>query len=391
MEKFQVFRRRKTILFCASFLGLMVFVFMACRQDLNMSTTLEPNQPLSPTIEAAKQWFENNKNVLSDTKYAKLEPQWGKAIDLGNRIELPYSINGKVHLMSTNQNLKLSQIGRSYLMLLKDKGNYKINFIDFVPTSGFSGKIQAVNSSNYKTEKFTGLIVFRDKNGSVINCNAYDKGQNPKKAKIIDPNASMPESTCETYECTYEIIGVYQGGELQFVQYNLLFCVCIAWNDDNGGGGNDCSTAPWMPECNGDGGNGGCTDPNPCVCDPNSEECKCPEKTGLFGTQEVGTYQHLVLIHFIARITNVSLKGGTYTLSPMQNDYLPIIGSSYAFTESNNAVYDNTFDTNTCTRNIYVGYYGSFTHTELITVGQNSVATTTSHPWGSFYYTWTFN
>ena len=77
MEKFQTFRHGKAMLFCAAFLGLMVFVFMACRQDKELPL-LENKIESKAVLKDAQKWFEDyqSKGLVSDKpKYRLLQPQ----------------------------------------------------------------------------------------------------------------------------------------------------------------------------------------------------------------------------------------------------------------------------------------------------------------------------
>lgn len=276
MNKLQTYRLGKTIFPFYAFFVMFAMTFASCRNNLTTAESIEPNEATTPSFrETAKQWFESNKAMLSTTKYAKIEPRWNRIRDLGNRVELPYYIDSNVHLMTTRENAKPNQIGRSYMMLLKTKESYKIHFIDFIPADDFLGDLRTINSANFKSEKFTGYVIFRDEKGAVLTCYSYKDGKNRGKGTIItsDKNSFRATAGCKTGECMYEVIGHYRNGELTRISQNLLYCYCIENTDDSGGnGGNDGDT---------DGGTGDdctwCGENNDCT----TEECRCTENPNL--------------------------------------------------------------------------------------------------------------
>lgn len=273
MNKHQTYRLGKTIFPFYAFFVMFAMTFASCRNNLTNAESIEPNQATTPSFsEAAKQWFESNKAMLSTTKYAKIEPRWNRIRDLGNRVELPYYIDSNVHLMTTRENAKPNQIGRSYMMLLKTKESYKIHFIDFIPADDFLGDLRTINSANFKSEKFTGYVIFRDDKGDVLTCHSYKEGKNRGKGTIItsDKNSFRATAGCQSGECTYEVIGHYRNGELTRISQNLLYCYCFENTDDSGGNDGDTDGGTG-DDCTWCGGNNDCT----------TQECRCKENPNL--------------------------------------------------------------------------------------------------------------
>ncbi len=390
------------MLFCAAFLGLMIFVFMACRNEFTIEHSAEAISPISEEIQNAKQWFnvELEKThatfFASETMQGIIEPLWEQAKKNGNNVETPFFIQKQMLFPTLGEGL--SRFGISRLVVSKKSGVSHAYVFLMYPSKDFKGDLRKLEATKFQDQKFDGIIRVLNLKGEIVDVVQVINGKIAKKLKeqIVGRDGIASREFCYmtiTYACGAVCVGGYCGEVTCSTKTIGYEC---GTDPGNGGGGNgdctgsDCDCYPWIPDCNGTG-NTGCTDPNPCVCDPNRAECGCPEKTGLYGTYQVGTIQQLFgNINVTSRMTNVSLKTGTHTINQNQYSYQPLVGTSYSFSEAN-GVFDNTFEVSSCTRKIEVGYWGNYTITEQITVGASIVQTTTSYPWGDFHYDWTFN
>ncbi len=306
MEKFQTFSRGKVILFCASFLGLMVLVFMACKNDFTMSDA-EPDKPLTAKIEAAKKWFETQQQT-EGKELQIMKPQWNKAFSVHNVVEVPFTINGKFRIPTTYKGLKY--LGRQRLVIynngLKGRQGYIVNYM---PSEKFQGKIADINAINFRYKKFSGRLAVYTLKKESIGQFVYADGKFVERRRELARSSLVMRSDdgCESsteYECTV------LNGENFCSEVAVITCTgdedpcedasppswcssdpCESANPPSWCGGLDpCDGINPPSYCDGsdpcDGPNppaycnntGGCTDPDPCVCDPNGagcNECVC--------------------------------------------------------------------------------------------------------------------
>jgi hypothetical protein len=295
MEKFQVFRRRKAILFCASFLGLMVFIFVACRQD-SITFDTASTKLVTADTELAKAWFtdyQKTKESIETPEFRLLQPQWHQAFATKKGMEIPILIDGKMPMMKIKN--KTNDKGRQRLILIKQGNTFEGTLISYMPSNGFKDPIYTINSTNIVEKKFSGIISFRPLNNpNRLSLSNFENGKLIKRrvGHIVNVRETIStRSICEEEEevCTdwYQVVS--QGGEIISITYLDTSCetVCIRWGDDNNGGDDPCNSSnppSWCfgddpcsgpnpsTYCNGTGGTG-CTDPDPCVCDPNGAGC----------------------------------------------------------------------------------------------------------------------
>ncbi len=155
--------------------------------------------------------------LLSKNIKGKIEPIWGKAIQIDNHLlELPFKLDGK----GLSQNIsKVYQDSKVSLILRANtNGSYKGFVIAISPKNDFVGSVDNINIHNFKTEKFDGLISIYDLRGN--NLDGYfvkggkvlaKIGSNSVQRKSTD-NSSL--KTCCTEYC--EIIEVN-------------WCTCGCW------------------------------------------------------------------------------------------------------------------------------------------------------------------
>ena len=291
-----MFRRGKVILFCASFLALMVFVFVACRNDLNLEQPYSDasTKPLSKEVIEFKEAFEVNyhfdaSKIEDANRFGKIEPIWSQAITENGVLEVPIMMNKKLTLPSLYKGL--SNKGKQRLVMYGKSEKSAMFIMNLMPWEGF--QMKDVNTLNYRKKSFDGLISIFTENGKSLGGYLFNKGTLTKKMKRIPPNA--PEScTCavSSYDC---YCGTVNGGELQCSTCYMVECYgdcgsggiddedpCSGSNPPSYCGSDDpCSSSSPPPYCN--GGNG-CNDPDPCACDPNGPGCNtCSPCTSTYG------------------------------------------------------------------------------------------------------------
>ena len=428
MEKHQTFRLGKAIIFFSAFFAAMVFVFVACRQDMDLGQayTLEADKPISQEIQVVKDWFEANykfnpSKIKEPERFGKMQPIWKDAIMGNGKLEVPILMNDLITIPSMYQGL--SAMGKQRLIII-DKGDTRsMVIVNMMPSENFQGKMKEINLSNYWKKGFDGLIAVFTVYGKSLGAYSFKEGILKKKLKKLGPN--VPETcTCDTY--TYDChCGRVNDGELQCSTCTQTDCYGDCGNDDDPcnssnppsycTGGDPCDDFDPPAYCT---GNDPCNGPNPppsctgggddtdchtqeCRCqeDPTLPECGCPDQTNLYATDLVGTYSRGIygVVRFVARITNASIRGDAYTISPMEfqlrqsenSGAPPTIPSVFSFTESS-AGYANVLNEQTCTRTIQTGHYGMLTHTFEAELGGVVVKSTATYNWGQFIGNWVF-
>ena len=180
-----MFRRGKVFLFCASFLFLMILIFIACSKDINQPN-LESKIPNSSDIELVKKWFDNytfNKNFeIAETIKGKLEPNWDKAVRTKNLVEVPFSIDEKGLSFRLLKGYRDSKISLS--IFSNNKQVYKGFVIAISPSKDFQTSIVNINMLNFKKEKFDGIISVFDLQGKYVDGYFVKNGRVMTKVKL---------------------------------------------------------------------------------------------------------------------------------------------------------------------------------------------------------------
>lgn len=444
MEKRQTFRLGKAIFFFSAFFAAMALVFVACQRDFNAAPLENADKPLTAKVEAAKKWFEAQQEIEGPTVQL-MKPQWNKAFSVHNVVEVPFMLEGKFRVPSLYKDLRRQ--GRQRLVIYDNgKAERTAYIINYMPSETFQGNITDINAINFRYKKFSGRLAVYSLKKLSFGQFVYENGRfQERRSEITGTVANLlgAEAECESsveYECTI------LNGCLFCSDVVVITCDRIDPDPCNGAtppswcGADPCNSASppsWCsndpcassnppPYCSGNdpcdgpnpppycGGGDPCSGPNPppecnggcqtqvCRCeqDPSLPECGCPDKTNQYATDHVGTYSRGIygVVRCVARITNVSIKGTTYTVSPMEfqlrqsenSPSPPIIPSVFSFTESS-AGYDNDLNEQTCTRTIRTGHYGLLTHTFEAEVSGVVVKSTATYNWGQFIGNWTFN
>ena len=294
MEKFQTFWRGKVFLFCASFLALMVLVFVACRQDMKLEqpylNQAESTKLLSAKIQKAKFWFDDE---LSKTKAefgadqmirGKVEPLWEQAKVVGSSVEVPFFVDRQMLFPTLQQGL--ARFGISRLVISPKGRSFKGNIFVLYPSANFKGDMKTLQAAAFQEQKFDGIIRVLNFKGEKVEAVWVSNGKIAKKLRehIVDRDGIAPRETCYdviTYGCGAVCVGGVCG-EVTCSTKTIAY-ECGDIDSGGGGGGNgdcagtECECYPWIPGCNDGGGGGdtGCTDPDPCVCNPNGPDCAC--------------------------------------------------------------------------------------------------------------------
>ena len=137
----------------------MFLSFFACQQDLQEPTN-QSQVTSGRNIQAAKVWLDNYQKsdaVDASSKFKRMEPQWNEAIAVGNVVEIPIKIDGDFNVPSLNNDL--THLGKQRLVIY-DKGiKGKIAYVlDYMPSKTFSGDIEKVDATNFRTKRFDGII-----------------------------------------------------------------------------------------------------------------------------------------------------------------------------------------------------------------------------------------
>lgn len=278
MEKFQTFRRGKTLIFSAFFLILMTLVFNACRNELDFGQPYSTETGgLSKQITEVKEWFETNYHFepskITDVKrFGKIEPIWNKAILENGVLEVPIMMNNQMTLPSLYEGFAYK--GKQRLMISEKGGVKNMYIVNLMPSKDFKGQMKDVTALNYRKKSFDGLISAYSLNGESMGGYLFKQGTLTKKLKEINKNNNALKNglstrgSCKCFVSVYEChCGRVNGGELQ-----CSICVDVTCYGDCSGGGDPDPEPPG--DCEDDPLCGIDPDPNPDPIDPNDDPCK---------------------------------------------------------------------------------------------------------------------
>jgi hypothetical protein len=278
MENFQMFRRGKVVLFFAFFLVLLASMFVACRKDLTTQTSdttasvTEKSVSDEAAIQDAKQWFEKNYATITNLSN-KLQPLWKAAFVFKNKIEVPYSRNGKIMKPSLFKEEGYS--GKQRLIFTK-KGadSYSVYSINYTPNKNYAPELDKINISNYREKKFDGNIAVSNLEFRTLNAYTFTNGKRGDFVKL--KRATQVKQRDEV--CSVEYI--FQGCSFDYdyvcMCYLLTECQYLEqWNCYDDGNCTTCDNdCPGNPQCEDEDcqGDPWCEEDDQCTCTMQSNE-----------------------------------------------------------------------------------------------------------------------
>jgi hypothetical protein len=240
----------------ASLFFAAAIIFFACKRETDFLGDKQLTKaPLSEKVQSIKHFFdEYTKGIAPYSPFKNINPLWDYAVITGNMTEIPFTIDGNFHIPSRYKGL--AHLGKQRLAIFNTSNNQKkLGVFEFMPDEKFEGNVKEVNATNFKSKKFSGMIVLRNLSGSKVNGFVVESGNIVKKLvpSGSQANISRNPNQLEVRGCT--IITYQYGcghfesedgryrGEPQCLEGEYTVC----WDDggNNGGGGNggddDCS------------------------------------------------------------------------------------------------------------------------------------------------------
>jgi hypothetical protein len=399
-------------------------LFYGCQKEYSIGASYQSTQLKTVEdkllIDEAKSYFEskldelreqkeidkNKSKVNPDATFDGLDvnPKWDDAqvIRLNGSffVETPYVFeDGQQFGLSISKNTNIAPDEKSASRLIIKKNKDGVKSANFMAVSAddeyLNGNNTSLKNFTYQSvpNKFKGNEMHFNIDGSFKNGWHFLNGKVNGRIKKAQIGNLGTRDNCWEEFCQYHIkylrtsitVGGYKTVTIyQTCDYQLRALICEGWlspeeifsNENN----TYVDTSLDDPSSN---------DP----VDPNE---KCHNKTGLFATDVVGTYNFTpwANIEFTGRITQLNLKVGTYTSPGIETHIYHYIPTAYTFT-SNTAEFENEFDESSCHRHIAIGYYGNFTHTWLdeigTPVGTAKIQETATYNWGTWVHNWEFD
>jgi hypothetical protein len=231
-------------------LYVFLITILSCSQKSD-----ELPRVVGKSLQAARS---SNSTLVTDPKmtveYGAVTIVWKKAVYFDKFTEVPFELNGQV-ARPRSQQTGIGQ-GRQRLLLLRGSEKRVAFVVKYIPSPNYRGDINIVNSRNFNTLKFSGLITLSKVGGKAIRLLEIDNGKIVKTSVFRKSNSQKSANArvqgCGTW-CQDTDWYSCSGGECYYTHTNT-----DCWQEcDNGGDGGsgdegvDCNQDPF---CNNNGG-----------------------------------------------------------------------------------------------------------------------------------------
>lgn len=226
---------------------ILLFAIFSCTKSSKESSSKDEVLLPSTTLS------ESRKVTVPDMtiENGRLTWGWKDAMYFSDFYEVPFELNGKVP-RPKSQKTGIIQ-GRSHLLISRKPKDNIVFVVKYIPSKDYKGNINTVNSQNFSTVKFDGIITLSKIGENTIRVMEINDGKVIKSSKhkkaSVQTNAGARISGCTFWE---QVTDWYScsGGECYYNYTSTEYWQECDGDSGGGGSGGDCSADPL---CNGYG------------------------------------------------------------------------------------------------------------------------------------------
>ena len=144
----------------------LIAIFVACQKDI-VSSIKSPSADAQNfmNVSKAKAWFDETepKTVWTKTEKQKhYKPQWDKAVQLKNAVEVPVLLEDMNVIPTLNKDNPKQTGATRLLVACLDGKNIDGAIIKYFPSDKFVGEMADITRDNFRDKKFDGVIKLED-------------------------------------------------------------------------------------------------------------------------------------------------------------------------------------------------------------------------------------